>query len=164
MHRGWLLVVLAVTVALAGCGGAGDRTPEPIEATAAQATVDATTLSETGFTESAVEQVRVNRSGQLTISGDVNMDLAAIVGGAQDTYSEPTDLEHARNRTTTVLGARRTVQQFSGTATAGGEPSDVTVSVATVEHDGDVVRAVAVTSAGTDDWPRLRGLFGGVTH
>jgi len=39
MHRGWLLVGLAVTVALAGCGGAGDRTPEPIEATAAQATV-----------------------------------------------------------------------------------------------------------------------------
>jgi hypothetical protein len=52
-----------------------DRPYEPIEGTASKATVSGDALSAAGFSESGVEEVRVNRSGTLSISGDVEMDL-----------------------------------------------------------------------------------------
>ncbi|WP_436926879.1 DUF6517 family protein [Halosimplex amylolyticum] len=88
--------------------------------------------------------------------------LAAVVDGAQDTYSDTGELEHVRNRTATVLGSEATVRQYAGSATAGGEPADVTVYVATVDHDGDVVRAVAVVPTDGDDWSTVRPMFEGI--
>lgn len=211
MRQGFALATLAVLVVLAGCsggGGDGGRTPQPIEANASQATVGADALSGTGFTEESVERVRVNRSGTLQISGDVQMSLgyqvratgwravyrsdaavfalytvplakpervaatidplgdrslATVVDGAQDTY-DVGGLDHERNRTATVLGDERPVRQYAGSATADGESVDVTVHVATVEHDEDVVRAVAVTPVDAADWATVRELLGGVEH
>jgi len=88
--------------------------------------------------------------------------LETIVDGSQDVYGETSDLEHVQNRTATVLGGEATVRQYAGSATAGGESTDVTVYVATVDHDGDIVRAVAVVDAETDDWSTVRPLFEGV--
>jgi len=76
MRRTRVAPVLVVVLVLAGCSaGPGDRTPEPIEATASEATVPEGTLSEAGFSASGVEEVRVDRSGTLPVSGDVQMDL-----------------------------------------------------------------------------------------
>ena len=211
MRRMYLLAVVAVLAAVAGCtgGGPGDRTPQSIEADAARATVEEVALSETEFSEQSVRQVTVNRSGTLQISGDVQMNLGyrvnatgwravyrsssgqgvfalytvpqakpdnvaatidplgdrslpAVVDGAQDTYSDSSEFEHVRNRTITVLDRETTVQQFAATATADGGSTDVTVSVATVDNDGDIVRAVAVVPTETDDWSAVRPLFEGV--
>lgn len=74
MGRGRLILVLALVV-LAGCNaGPGDRTPEPIEASASEASVTESALSETGFAETATEQPSVTRSGTLSIAGDVELD------------------------------------------------------------------------------------------
>lgn len=75
MRHTWVVFVL-VLVVLAGCNaGPGDRTPEPIEASASQATVGGGTLSAAGFSEVGVEETDVRRSGTISISGDVEMDL-----------------------------------------------------------------------------------------
>lgn len=211
MRHGFALALVTVLVVLAGCsdGGPGARTPQSIEADASRTTVDAAALSETGFTEQGVSQVAVNRSGTLTISGDVQMtlgyrvnatgwravyrssggqrvvgvytvpqakpdrvattidplgdrSLATIVDGAQGTYSDTSDLQHVRNHTVTVFDRESTVQQYAGSATAEGESTGVTVYVATVEHDGEIIRAVAVGPADTDELATLRPLFSGL--
>jgi len=206
------LFLLVTLVVLAGCSaGPGDRTPEPIEAEASAATVPDSAVSAADFAESGREEVAVNRSGTLSISGDVEMDLgyqirgtgwrstysstdgktvfglfavplaepervdaqidplgdrslSDIVAAAQTTYSDPGELERVQNRTASVLGSETTVQQFSGTATRDGETVEVTVYVASVDHEGDRIRAVAVTPRGADDWNELRSLFENTTH
>lgn len=94
MGRGRLILVLVVLV-VAGCnGGPGNRTPEPIEATASEATVTESALSETGFTETASTQTNVTRSGTLSIAGDVEMDLGyQIQATAWRTVYHPSDTE-----------------------------------------------------------------------
>lgn len=207
--RLFLLVALLV---LAGCSaGPGDRTPEPIEAEASAATVPDGALSAAGFSENSREEVAVNRSGTLSISGDVEMileyqvratgwrttyrsdagrtvfglyavplaeperidvridplgdrSLAEVVAAAQTTYSDPGELERVENRTVSTLGTETTVQQFAGTATRDGETVAVTVSVASVDHEGDRIRAVAVTPREANDWDELRGLFENMAH
>jgi len=211
MRRVWVATVVLVLV-LAGCNaGPGDRTPEPIEATASEATVPESTLSEAGFAASGVEEVRVDRSGTLSVSGDVEMDLGyqvratgwragyrssdggtvfalytvplaepervdaridplgnhttpEVVAEAQTAYSDPRGLEHEQNRTVTVLGAETTVQQFAGTATRDGETTEVTVYLATVDHESDRIRAVGVAPRDADGWGTLRTLFETVSH
>jgi hypothetical protein len=205
-------LLLLVLVVLAGCNaGPGDRTPEPIEVSASEATVSSEAVSAAGFAEAGVEEVQVDRSGTLSVSGDVEMDLgyqiratgwratyrsaegasvfglytapmaqpervdaridplgdrslAEIVAGAQTTYEDPADLERVQNRTVAVLGSETTVQQFAGTATRDGEDIEVTVHVATVDHEGDRLRAVGVTPREADNWETLRSLFEGVSH
>ena len=44
------------------------------------------------------------------------------------------------------------------------EPIEVTVHVATVDHEGDRLRAVGVTPREADNWETLRSLFEGVSH
>lgn len=83
------VALLLTLVVLAGCNaGPGDRTPEPIEAEASAATVPEGALSGSGFTESAREEVAVDRSGTLSISGDVEMNLGYRVRatGWRSTY------------------------------------------------------------------------------
>ena len=206
------LVLLLALVVLAGCNaGPGDRTPEPIKVSASEATVPAESVSGAGFSADGVEEVGVDRSGTLSISGDVEMDLgyqvratgwratyrasdsetvfglytvpmaepervdaridplgdrslSEVVAGAQTTYGDPGDLEPVQNRSVTMLETETTIQQFAGTATRDGETVEVTVYVATVDHDSDRIRAVAVAPRGADDWDRLQGLFESVTH
>jgi hypothetical protein len=211
MGRIWVILLLTLVV-LAGCSaGPGDRTPEPIEAEASPATVSGGALSATEFSESGREEVDVDRSGTLSISGDVEMSLGYqvratgwrttyraaegktvfglsavplaepervdvridplgdrslpdVVTAAQTTYSDPGELARVRNRTVSVLGTEETVQQFAGTATRDAETVEVTVYVATVDDDGDRIRAVAVTDREADHWNRLRRLFENIDH
>lgn len=211
MQRGWIALTV-VLVVLAGCsGGPGDRTPAPIEASASQATVTDDGLAGSGFSEVGVEQIRVNRSGTLSVSGDVEMDLgyqvfatgwratyrsangetvfalytvplakpervdaridplgdrslADIVAEAQTSYTDPRNLEHVQNRTVTILDSESTVRQYAGTATADGEATEITVYVATVDHESDRIRAVAVTPGDADNRETLRTLFESVDH
>jgi hypothetical protein len=87
---------------------------------------------------------------------------AVIVDGAQDAYAVES-LSHRENRTASVLGAERTVRRYAGTATANGTV-EVTVSVVTVDHENDIVRAVAIAPADADAWPTVEQLFGGFRH
>lgn len=206
------LLLLVALVVLAGCGaGPGERTPEPIEAEASAATVPDGAISAAGFFENSREEIAVNRSGTLTISGDVEMSigyqiratgwrstyrstdggtvfglytlplagpervdtridpvgdrsLSEIVAVAQAVYSDPGELETEQNHTATVLGTETTVQQFAGTATRDSETVEITVYVTTVDHEGDRIRAVAVTPREASGWDRLRGLFEKTAH
>jgi len=88
--------------------------------------------------------------------------LATIVDTAQGTYSGTTDLQHFQNRTVTVFDGDATVRQYSGSATSDGAQTEVTVYVATVDHDGDIVRAVAVGPTEADEWAAVRPLFEGL--
>lgn len=211
--RRWQYLVVVVLVALAGCNGAGDRTPEPIEANASQAVVDDETLAETGFSETSLEEVRVNRSGTLSVSGDVQMDLgytvratgwravyssagdgpgtvvslytvpnakpervaatidplgdrslSTIVTDAQGTYGSVEGLDHTRNRSVSLLGSAVVVREFSATASTGGESTTVTVYVARTEHEGDIVRLVAVAPESAESWETVRAILSGVEH
>lgn len=212
MRRACLLAVVVLAV-LAGCSNPAERTPEPIEASASQATVNDAALSETGYAESTLEAVQVNRSGTLSISGDVQMDLgyqvratgwravyratdgaavfalytvplaqpqnvavmldplgdrslATVVGQSQDSFDDPAALEHVENRTTAVLGEETVVRTYETTASYDGEPTDVVVRIAQTEHDGDVVRAVAVApeDGDTGSWPTVERLLDDVEH
>ncbi len=70
------VALLLTLVVLAGCNaGPGDRTPEPIEAEASAATVPEEALPSSGLSESGREEVAVDRSGTLSVSGDVEMNL-----------------------------------------------------------------------------------------
>lgn len=206
------VALLLSLVVLAGCNaGPGDRTPEPIEAEASAATVPEGALSASGFSEGGREEIAVDRSGTLSVSGDVEMNLgyqvratgwrttyrsadgatvfglytvplaepervdaqidplgdrslSEIVAGAQTTYSDPGELERVQNRTVSILETETTVQQFAGRATRDGETVAVTVYVATVDHEGDRIRAVAVTPREADNWDTLRGLFENTAH
>jgi len=90
--------------------------------------------------------------------------LETVVDGAQDTYGDTSGLEHVQNRTATVLDSDVAVRQYAGSATASGESTDVTVYVATVDHDSDIVRAIAVGPAEADDWSTVGPLFEGLQH
>jgi hypothetical protein len=210
-NRPRLFLVVALVV-LAGCNaGPGDRTPEPIEADASAATVPDEAVSTAGFSRSSREEVAVNRSGTLSISGDVEMSigyqiratgwrttyrsadggmvfglytlpltgpervdaqidplgdrsLSEVVAVAQTAYSEPGDFERVQNRTVSILGAETTVEEFAATATRDGETVEVAVYVASVDREGDRIRAVAVTPRGADDWSKLSGLFESTAH
>lgn len=88
----------------------------------------------------------------------------AIVERAQGTYGDLGTLEHVENSTVTLLGVETTLVTYATTAAAEGERVEVRVHVATVEHDGDVVRAVAVTPRDADDAETLRTLLSAVEH
>lgn len=73
MLRPVTVVAVATLLVLAGCSGPGDRTPQPIEGTASQATVGEDGLATAGYEEVTVESDRVNRTGTLDVSGDVEL-------------------------------------------------------------------------------------------
>lgn len=75
MSRGVTAVVLAAILLLAGCSGPGDRTPQPLEGTASAATVGDDALSAAGYERVAVESDRVNRTGTIDVSGDVELSV-----------------------------------------------------------------------------------------
>lgn len=213
MNRPLFVVALAALVALAGCSGPGDRTPEPIEGTAAPATVGADALAAAGYEAVAVEPDQVNRTGTIDVSGDVELNVqyrvratarraeyrssgadppsvfavhavpvvspasvdtpidplgdrstAEVVARAQRTYGDLGDLEGVENTTVTLLGTETTLATYATTAETGGARVDVFVSVASVEHEGDVVRAVAVVPRAAADGAPLGTLLDGVRH
>jgi len=66
-------VLLAALLVVAGCSAPGDRTPQPLEGTATEATVGTEALSAGGFETAQVDARRVNRTGTLEVSGDVSL-------------------------------------------------------------------------------------------
>lgn len=211
--RGLAAVALAVLLAVAGCAGPGDRTPQPIEGTASAATVDGDARSAAGLEEVAVESGRVNRTGSIDLSGDVEMEsdyrvrataqravyrtpdrdppsvfavhsvplvspesidldidplgdrsTREVVGLVQGVYADVGDLEHVENESATLLGAETTLSKYATTAALEGGTVDVVVYVASVRHDGDVVRAVAVVPRAADDLGTVRRLLAAVEH
>lgn len=69
-------VLVAVMVIAAGCGGSsGQQTPQPITASASKATVSPASLDETRYQEATVEQRPFNTTGEISVSGDVQLEL-----------------------------------------------------------------------------------------
>lgn len=88
-------------------------------------------------------------------------DVAAL---AQGVYGEFGALEHVTNRTVSLLGSETTVANYRTTARSDGTSVDVSVYVAAVEHDGDVVRAVAVLPQADGDFDVVRTLLESTRH
>lgn len=213
MNRIFAVVALAGLVAIAGCAGGADRTPEPIRGDAAQATASQSGLSSAGYEQVSVDSVRVNRTGTIDVSGDVEMTvnyqvrataqralyrksdadspsvfalfsvplvspdsvdvtidpmgdrtLSEVASRSQETYSDFGDLEHVTNESATLLGTDTTLQKYATSADTGGNTVDVYVYFAVVEHDGDVVRAVAVLPQDADDSEAVRTLLESAQH
>lgn len=64
-------VLVVLMVLLAGCGGGGGDSEEPIQASSSPASIDETTLSETGYGLVAETSSTRNVSFTITIQGDV---------------------------------------------------------------------------------------------
>lgn len=213
MDRPLTVVVLVGLVVVAGCAGGADRTPEPIRGEATPATVSQSGLSSSGYEQVTVDSQRVNRTGTIDVSGDVEMTvnyqvrataqqavyrksdaelpsvfalfsvplvspdsvdvsidpmgdrpLSEVAARSQETYADFGDLEHVTNASVTLLGTETTLQKYATTADADGNTVDVYVYVAVVEHDGDVVRAVAVLPQEADDAEMVRTLLASAQH
>lgn len=213
MARPLVVLALVALLVLAGCGGPGDRTPQPLEDAASPATVEAGALSAANYQEARVDSDRVVRTGTIDVSGDVELSVnyraevtakravyrhrdadppavfavysvplvspervditidplgdnstAEVAARSQTTYSAFEGLEHVENTTTTALGNETTLRTYEATASADGATVDVFVYVATVEHDGDVLRAVAVLPRADDDPDTVSTLLDGVQH
>lgn len=80
MRRG-TVIALGCLVILAGCGGPGGGTPEPITAGASKATVAGGALEETGYEEVRVDQQPFNDTGRITVQGDVEFDVEYRLDG-----------------------------------------------------------------------------------
>jgi len=213
MTRPLLTLALAAVLVTAGCVGAGDRTPAPIEGSASAATVSEEGRSAAGYEEVAVESDRVTRSGTIDVSGDVELSVdyranatarravyrardadppsvfavysvpllspervdvtvdplgdrstAEVVARSQGTYDGFGDFEHVENASVTVLGTETTLVNYATTANAGGTTVDVDVYLTVVEHEGDLVRTVAVVPRADDDPGTVRTLLESVQH
>ena len=92
-----------------------------------------------------------------------NERLVEEVASRNDQIS---DVEFQRNRSVDALGESREVAVFSGTTTIEGQEVDVLIHLASFEHEGDVVVAVAVYPERIDDResPRVDTLLGGLSH
>lgn len=213
MARPLVVLALVTLLVLAGCGGPGDRTPQPLEDAASPATVEAGALTATDYQEAHVESERVTRTGTIDVSGDVDLRVnyranvtarradyrhrdadppavfavysvplvspdsvdvtidplgdrspGEVAAGSQTPYSGFENLEHVENASATLLGIDTTLRKYEGTASEDGATVDVAVYIATVEHDGDVVRAVAVQPRADDDRDPVTTLLDGVQH
>ncbi|MFB6139772.1 MAG: DUF6517 family protein [Halosimplex sp.] len=74
------------------------------------------------------------------------------------------DVRFESNRTVRSLGAERNVSVYGATQTMEGVEANVTIDVATFEHDGDFVVAIAVHPERIDERPRVNALFEGLRH
>ncbi|MBX0324595.1 hypothetical protein EGH21_16320 [Halomicroarcula sp. F13] len=83
--------------------------------------------------------------------------LASRTGSVNDVQSEG-------NRTAEILGEPRDVGMFSGTVTVQGQEIDVTMHVASFEHEGDVLVVLAVHPDQINERARVDTMFGGITH
>jgi len=74
------------------------------------------------------------------------------------------DVQFERNRTVSSLGESRNVGVFSGTTEVEGQEINVRIHVASFEHEGDVLIAVAVHPQRIDEESRVDTLYGGIEH
>lgn len=81
MRRPIQLAVFGALVVLAGCGGGGQATPEPIVANASTATVSGAAAADAGYREEAVTREAFNDSGRISVSGDVEFEVGYRLRG-----------------------------------------------------------------------------------
>ncbi|MFC7028448.1 DUF6517 family protein [Halomicroarcula sp. GCM10025324] len=74
------------------------------------------------------------------------------------------DVQAEGNRTVQILGEDRTVSEFTGTSDVQGQEIDIRLHVASFEHEGDVVVAVAVHPERIDERDRVDTLLGAIQH
>lgn len=80
-------------------------------------------------------------------------------------YASLNDVSHEENRSVAILGEARTVEQFAGTTTVGGDEIDVVVHVTKFTHEGDVVVGIGIHPQELpDEEDRQDDLFSGVQH
>jgi hypothetical protein len=74
------------------------------------------------------------------------------------------DVQSEGNRTVQILGEDRTVSEFTGTSDVQGQEIDIRLHVASFEHEGDVVVAVAIHPERIDERDRVDTLLGAIQH
>lgn len=80
-------------------------------------------------------------------------------------YASLDDISHEDNRTVSVLGSERSVEQFSGTTTIEGSEIDVFIHVTKFQHEGDVVVGIGVHPQQLpEEQNRQDLLFEGIEH
>lgn len=80
-------------------------------------------------------------------------------------YAGLDDVSHEGNRTVSMLGSERSVEQFSAATTIGGEEIDVFVHVTKFRHEGDVVVGLGVHPEQLpDEQDRHDVMFSGLQH
>ncbi|WP_123533205.1 DUF6517 family protein [Halosimplex salinum] len=83
--------------------------------------------------------------------------LVSSAGGLSNTQFES-------NRSVQFLDGERTVSEYSARQSMNGMETNVTIHLATVEHDGDHVVAVAVHPERVDERSRVDALLEGLRH
>jgi len=74
------------------------------------------------------------------------------------------DVQFESNRSVRFLDGDRTVSTYSARQRMGGVATNVTIHLATVEHEGDYVIAVAVHPERIDERSRVDALLEGLRH
>lgn len=101
---------------------------------------------------------------------DVTLDpmgdrsLREVTDRAQPTYTNVGPLDHVSNKSATLLGTDTTLQKYATTAEADGSTVDVYVYIAVAEHNGDLIRAVAVLPQDADAPETVRTLLESAQH
>lgn len=81
-----------------------------------------------------------------------------------DSTSGDSNVEFRSNRSVEFLDGERTVSTYGATRSLNGMETNVTVHLATVEHDGDYVVVVAVHPERIDERSRVDALLAGLRH
>ncbi|PSP70185.1 hypothetical protein BRC79_02680 [Halobacteriales archaeon QH_8_67_27] len=81
-----------------------------------------------------------------------------------DSTSGNSNVEFESNRSVEFLDGERTVSTYGATRSLNGTETNVTVHLATVEHDGDYVVVVAVHPERIDERSRVDALLAGLRH
>jgi len=80
-------------------------------------------------------------------------------------YASLNDISHVDNRTVSILGSERDVEQFAGTTTVGSNEIDVFIHVTKFTHEGDIVVGIGVHPQQLpDEQDRQDAMFGGIQH
>lgn len=87
-----------------------------------------------------------------------------IVDQVTQRNSNLNDIQFDENRTVQSLGEARQLGVFNGTTQRAGQEIDVRIHVASFEHEGDVLIAVAVHPATIDERATVDELMGGLQH
>lgn len=116
------------------------------------------------FAVYATPAVRPVESIDATVNLATLSDTEDLAADVQTEYASVEGATHVRNETVTLLGNETTLRVYEATATADGEPVDVVIAVASVEHGGDHVTAVSVAPASVHDPETVASLIGAVSH
>lgn len=100
-----------------------------------------------------------------TFNPVANLSNRQLAQQFQEKYETIDDVQHAGDRSVTVLGQETTVSKFSARAKiVDGQTIDVYFHIAQVDHGDDFIIGVAVHPQEVDEQERVDQLYGGITH